>query len=157
MYFKIFCTEIIRMGEKEEIESSWTELQELGSLSSPHQKVGKYPETPEAEFKEFKPRRWTAKNRIQLSAGWNLEHLLQFQVEPTMFEPRLKFETRLKIFKFGLRICLVNFIVPWFYVDKLGSLLMCDVLSAMWCFWWYLFLSPYPTIWYYLSGKLLTY
>ncbi|XP_023334049.1 uncharacterized protein LOC111705652 isoform X2 [Eurytemora carolleeae] len=26
------------MGEKEEIESSWTELQELGSLSSPHQK-----------------------------------------------------------------------------------------------------------------------
>ena len=57
MYLKIFCAEIIRMGEKEEIESSWTELQELGSLSSPHQKVGKYPETPEAEFKEFKPRR----------------------------------------------------------------------------------------------------
>ena len=45
------------MGEKEELESSWTELQDLGSLSSPylpHLKVGKYPETPEAESK---PRR----------------------------------------------------------------------------------------------------
>ena len=57
MQIKIFSTEIKRMGEKEEIESSWTELQDLGSLSSPHQKVGMYPETLKAEFKEFKPRR----------------------------------------------------------------------------------------------------
>ena len=29
----------------------------------------------ETEFKEFKPRRWTAKNRFQLSAGLNLKTL----------------------------------------------------------------------------------
>ena len=30
---------------------------------------------PEAEFKEFKPHRWTAKNRFHLSAGLNLKTL----------------------------------------------------------------------------------
>ena len=30
---------------------------------------------PEAEFREFKSRRWTAKNRFKLSAGLNLETL----------------------------------------------------------------------------------
>ena len=57
----------------------------------------------EAEFKELKPCRWNAKNRFQLSADSIAKHWIQFQVEPTRFEMRLKLESRLKFFKFGLR------------------------------------------------------
>ena len=35
---------------------------------------------PEAEFKELKPRRWSAKNRFQLSADSNLEILNAAQI-----------------------------------------------------------------------------
>ena len=45
----------------------------------------------EPEFNEFEPRLKSTKKRFQLSAGINLETILQFQVEPTIFEPRLKF------------------------------------------------------------------
>ena len=57
-----------------------------------------------SEFNEFKPRLKSPQNRFQLSAGLNLENLIQFEVEPTIFESRLKFKQRLKIFKFGLWI-----------------------------------------------------
>ena len=40
-------------------------------------------------FKEFDPRRWTAKNRLQLSAGWKKRKI---QMELIMFEPRLIFK-----------------------------------------------------------------
>jgi len=59
----------------------------------------------EAKFKEFKPRHWTAKTGSNWAPAQILKHWIQFHVEPTMFEPRLKFETRLKFFKSGL----------WFY------------------------------------------
>ena len=41
-------------------------------LSNFLQIINKY---PEAEFKEFKPRRWTSKSRFQLSASSNLKTL----------------------------------------------------------------------------------
>ena len=34
--------------------------------------------------------------------AWILTHLIQFWVEPTIFEPRLNFKPRLKFFKFDL-------------------------------------------------------
>ena len=43
------------------------------------------------------PKTW-----FQLSAGLTLKHWIKFSVEPTIFEPRLKFKPRLKFFKFGL-------------------------------------------------------
>ena len=50
-----------------------------------------------SEFNEFELRLKSAKNRFQLSAGLNLEKLNTiFSGEPTIFEPRLKFN------KFGL-------------------------------------------------------
>ena len=64
----------------------------------------------EAEFKEFKPCRWTAKNRFQLSAGSNLETLNTISSETNhvwRFEPRLKLEKWL-IF-FSIQQCLVHF------------------------------------------------
>ena len=39
-----------------------------------------------------------AKNRFQLSAGLNLEKVIQFLVEPTIFEPRLKIKPLLYFF-----------------------------------------------------------
>ena len=60
----------------------------------------------ESEFNEFEPRLKSAKNRFQLSAGFNLEKLKQFKVEPTIFEPCLKFKPWLKFFKFGLWLLL---------------------------------------------------
>ena len=41
-------------------------------------------------------------NLRNLSRGLNLEKIIKFLVEPTIFEPRLKFRTQLKFFKFGL-------------------------------------------------------
>ena len=55
----------------------------------------------QSQFKEFEPLFKSAYNRFQLSAGLNLE-TIQFQVKQTIFEPRLKFKPRLKVFKFGL-------------------------------------------------------
>ena len=53
-----------------------------------------------AEFQKFKPRRRTAKNRFQLKTGLILETLFTInQVKQTMFDPRLKFEARLKFIK----------------------------------------------------------
>ena len=43
------------------------------------------------------PSKTDFKRRLKL---WNTP--VQFQGEPTMFEPRLKFETRLKFFQFDL-------------------------------------------------------
>ena len=40
--------------------------------------------------------------KIQVPISPISKHWIQFQVEPTMLEPRLQFETRLKIFKFCL-------------------------------------------------------
>ena len=40
----------------------------------------------------------SAKTRFKFSAGLNLE---TFDMEPTIFKPRLKFKTPLKFFKFG--------------------------------------------------------
>ena len=40
------------------------------------------------------------KTRFQLSAGLNVETLNAILVEPTIFEPRLKFKPWLKFFKF---------------------------------------------------------
>ena len=48
------------------------------------------------------------KNRFQLSAGLNLENGIQSKVEPTIFEPQLKFKPRLKFLKFGLRLLKVT-------------------------------------------------
>ena len=56
-----------------------------------------YRTCPVSEFNEFKPRLKSPKNRFQLSAGLNLKIEYHLKVEPTKFEPRLKF------FKFGLR------------------------------------------------------
>jgi len=50
--------------------------------------------TSESEFNELEPSLKSAKERFQLGVGLNLE--IQFYVEPTIFEPRLKF------FEFGL-------------------------------------------------------
>ena len=52
-----------------------------------------------SEFNEFEPRLKSAKNRFQLSAGLKLKKL-----NTILVEPRLKFKSRLKFFKFGLRI-----------------------------------------------------
>jgi len=38
-----------------------------------------------------------------------LKQWIQFLVEPTIFEPRLKFKPRLKFFKFGLRFTIIPF------------------------------------------------
>ena len=58
------------------------------------------------EFNEFKPRLKSPKTLFQMSAGLNLEKFNTIYVEPTIFEPRLKFKPRLKFFKFGL--CLLK-------------------------------------------------
>ena len=55
-----------------------------------------------SEFDEFEPRLKSGKNRFQLSTGLNLEKFNTILIEPTIFEPRLKFKLRLKFFKFGL-------------------------------------------------------
>ena len=56
-----------------------------------------------SELNEFKPRLNSSKNQFQLSAGLNLEKLNTIlSMEPTIFEPQLKFKPRLKFFKFGL-------------------------------------------------------
>ena len=55
----------------------------------------------EAEFKEFKPRPWFTKTYSNWAPAQIPKHWTQFQVEPTMFEPRLKFEKQHKFFKFG--------------------------------------------------------
>ena len=59
---------------------------------------------PEADFKEFEPRRWTTNNRFQLSADTNLETQLEleFLAELTMCKSRLMFE-RFKLFNFSFR------------------------------------------------------
>ena len=49
-----------------------------------------------SEFNDFEPRLKSAKNQFQFKS-W-----IQFSVEPTIFESRLKFYPRLKVFKFGL-------------------------------------------------------
>ena len=61
---------------------------------------------PESEFNEFEPHLKSAKNWIQLSAGLNLETLYTISVEPTIFEPLLKFKSGFKFFKYGLRLFL---------------------------------------------------
>ena len=48
----------------------------------------------EFEFNEFDPRLKPTKKQLQLSVGSNLE--------PTIFEPRLKFKPKLIFFKLGL-------------------------------------------------------
>ena len=57
-------------------------------------------ETRGPEFKELKPRRWTATNGFNWAPAQISKHWTQFLVEPTMFESLLKFETWLKYFKF---------------------------------------------------------
>ena len=64
----------------------------------------------ESEFNEFEPRLKSTKNGFQLSDRFNLETLITiFDVEPTIFEPRLKFKPRLKFFKFGLWVSKTGF------------------------------------------------
>ena len=46
---------------------------------------------PEAKFKEFKPRHGTTKTGSNWASAQISKHWIQFQVEPTMFEPSLKF------------------------------------------------------------------
>ena len=68
---------------------------------------------PVSEFNEFEPRLKSAKNRFQLSAGFNLEKFNSiFSMEPTIFEPRNKFKPRLKLFKFGLCILVSCGLMP---------------------------------------------
>jgi len=58
-----------------------------------------------SESNEFKapPRLKSPKHRFRLSAGFNLEQFItNLKVEPTKFEPRLKFKPWLKFIKFGL-------------------------------------------------------
>ena len=56
---------------------------------------------PEAEFIEFKPRLWIAKNRFQLNTGSNLETLNT--ISSGTNHDLFKFETRLNFFEFGLK------------------------------------------------------
>ena len=53
------------------------------------------------EFKEFEPRFKSAKTRLKLSAGLNLQTFNTILSEPTIIKPRLKFKPPLKFFKFG--------------------------------------------------------
>jgi len=59
-----------------------------------------------SEFDKFKPRLKSPQNRLK-----SLKNLIQISVEPTIFEPRLKFKPWIKFFKFDLwirRIDLIN-------------------------------------------------
>ena len=57
---------------------------------------------PEMEFKEFELRFKSAKTRIKLSAGLNLE-TFDTILSGNIFKPRHKFKPQLKFFKFGHR------------------------------------------------------
>ena len=57
---------------------------------------------PESEFKEFKPRLNSAKNRFQFSTGLNLEKFNTILNETLIIlEKPLKFKPRLAFLKFG--------------------------------------------------------
>ena len=47
---------------------------------------------PVSKFKEFKLHLKSPKNRFQLSAGLIFNNLIQFKVEPTILDPRIKFK-----------------------------------------------------------------
>ena len=57
---------------------------------------------PEMEFKEFELRFKSAKPRIKLSAGLNLE-TFDTILSGNIFKPQHKFKPQLKFFKFGHR------------------------------------------------------
>ena len=67
-------------------------------------------------------------NWFKLSAGSNLETLNTISIkDPTMFESRFKFESRLKFCKFGLRVRSINILfVDWELLTRNPSTaLMC--------------------------------
>ena len=62
---------------------------------------------PVSEFKEFEQQLKSAKNWFKLGAGLNLKKL-NTSLEPTIFEPRLKFKPKLKFLLFVSDFCRIK-------------------------------------------------